>query len=175
MVMLQIVLTVLVVLLLLLAVKWADRNLQDKNIYVRVRHLFKKPRQEPPPPPITRMFVAIRRQSARRLAVDAADEEVYEANKEKIKRQLHVLLAGWAGMTKFTHGFHGSEYGLPSNSDENWILFASFEVANHDTFRDCLAFLGQENFFALRHQYDIRLLYGEKMDDMQDHLDELFN
>ena len=174
MVILQIMLTVLVVLSLVMAVKWADYNFQDRKLYVKIRYFYKKPKEEEPPPPITRMFVAIRRQSARRLAMRYADEEEYEANREKIREQLKLLLEGWSSLTNFMHGFHGSEYGLPSNSEENWILFASYEIANHDTFRDCLAFLGQEHFFALRNQFDIHLLYGEKMDDLQDHVDELF-
>lgn len=174
MVILQIVLTVLVVLGLLMTVKWADQNLHDKTLYIKIKRLFKKSRPEPAPPPMTRMFVAIRRQPGRRPALNTTDEEEYEANKEKIRGQWRMLLDGWATLVKFTQGFHGSEYGLPSNNNENWILFASYEIASHDTFRDCLAFLGQEQFFVLRNQFDIHLLYGEKMDDLADHLDELF-
>ena len=169
------VLTILLVLLLVMVSAKAYRNRHEIPFYLKLRALIKKPKPGPLLPPTTRMFVAIRRQPAGRMALSSANGEEYEATREQINKQLQELLAGWASMTVFTFGFHGSEYGLPSSNDENWLLFASFEAANHDVYRACLSFLGGEQFFALRNQFDIRLLYGEMMEDLRNHMDELFN
>ena len=172
---LSIVLTILLVLLLVMISANAYHNRRENPFYMKLRALIKKPKPDPGLPPITRMFVAIRRHPAGRMMLSSADEELYEATKHNINKQLQELLDGWASLTTFMHGFHGSEYGLPSNNDENWLLFASFEAANHDIFRGCLSFLGEEQFFALRNQFDIRLLYGKRMENLGDHADELFN
>ncbi len=169
------ILTILLVLMLVATAQKAFKLRHDIPFYIKLRNLIKKPKPEPPPPPDTRMFVAIRRHPAGRLSLSSIAEEEYEAHKNKIKGQMQQLLDGWATLTEFKWGFHGSEYGLPSSNEENWLLFASFQVADHDTFRACLAYLGQEQFLALRNQFDIRLLYGEKMEDPKDHLDELFS
>ncbi len=170
----MVLLTILLVLLLVIITSKLYRQREDLELYVKIRNLIKKPKPDPDAPPDTRMFVAIRRQPAGRLALSSAGLEEYEESKQRIRELLAELLDEWEQITKFTFGFHGSEYGLPSNNEENWMLFASFEAASHDLFRACLASLGQEKYFTLRNQLDIRLLYGEKMANLREHADELF-
>lgn len=172
---LSMVLTIILVLLIVMLSSKAYDVRHDVSLYMKIRALIKKPKPEIPPPPMTRMFAVIRRQPAGRISLSSADSETYETIRETVETQFQELLEAWASLTTFTFGFHGSEYGLPSNNDENWLLFASFEAASHDIYRRCLSLLGSKQFFALRNQLDIRLLYGEKMDDMRDHVEELFN
>jgi hypothetical protein len=87
---------------------------------------------------------------------------------------LDQLVRQWQNIAPFKWGFHGSEYGLPSSNEESWLLFGSFVVKNHETYRQCLAILQSESFLPLRNQCDIWLLYGEKMGYLPQHTEELF-
>ena len=122
------------------------------------------------------MLVVIRRHQAARTKLLALGDEETEAYVNKIKTDMQSLIDAWLENDKVLYkwGFHGSDYGLPSNGEDNWQLFASFGVPNYETYRKCLSMLEYDEFLALRNHCDIRLLYGEAMQNIPDYIHELF-
>ncbi|MBN1560706.1 hypothetical protein JW998_10680 [candidate division KSB1 bacterium] len=164
---------VLLALSLALVLQRASRH-GDKIPYYRdIRKKFKK-KAAAPVEPSQRMFVAIRRHPVGRAAMMNLGDEDYEAKKKSVVDLMNELVREWSAVATFKWGFHGSEYGLPSSNDENWVLFASFVVENHDAYRGCLEVLQLDKYIPLRKQCDIRLLYGEKMEQLSQHTIDLF-
>jgi hypothetical protein len=149
---------------------------RNKIPYYRpIRDRFKKKKLPPPEEPSQRMFVAIRRNPTGRAQMMAADSEVQEQIKGEMIGLLDNLVKQWSGVAGFKWGFHGSEYGLPSSwAEEGWMLFACFVVLDYDSYRACYDVMQMEPFVGLQTQFDIRLLYGEKMVYLPLNADELF-
>lgn len=166
--------TIILALLLVAIAHRAFRH-RDKIPYYRpIRNKLKKQKEKPMVEPPQRMFVAIRRHPAGRAKMMAMEEEEYEEKKKITLELMDQLVKQWSGIATFKWGFHGSEYGLPSSNEEDWLVFASFLVSDHDTYRTCLDMMQSESFIQLRQQFDIRLLYGEKMFSLAHNADELF-
>ena len=166
------ILSVLAALALVVLLK---RLLENSKLSLRFLILLRTFRREKPaPPPTTRMLVAIRRRRTGRTNLPALEAEGHQAFLHQIREQLHQLCAHWATLAMFEWGFHGSDYGLPSPSDDCWLLFASYVVADYAAFRACMATLDSDQLLLLRDHCEIRLLFGEKMTDPSAHLKELF-
>ncbi len=162
--------------LLLVAILHTIFTKRNEIPYYRpIRDKFKKKKQKPPEEPIQRMFVAIRRHPNGRAQLMSLESEVQEQVKNELRTLLEGLVRQWSGVAEFKWGFHGSEYGLPSSwAEEGWMLFACFVVSDYDSYRACYDVMQMEPFVGLQGQFDIRLLYGEKMTHLPHHSDELF-
>ncbi|MBN1464731.1 hypothetical protein JXA02_03145 [candidate division KSB1 bacterium] len=142
-------------------------------LYRVIRGRFRR-KKAAPEEPSQRMFVAIRRLPEGRKAMLNLEDEEYEARKRAVLGLLNDLVGEWSTAATFKWGFHGSEYGLPSSNEESWVLFATFVVADHEAYRQCLNIMQGDKYMPLRKQCDIRLLYGEKMAALPLHTIELF-
>jgi hypothetical protein len=162
--------------LLLVALLHTIFTRRDNIPYYRpIRDKFKKKNEPPPMAPTQRMFVAIRRNPNGRAQMMSADSDIQEQVKGEMIDLLDKLVQQWSGVAGFQWGFHGSEYGLPSSwAEEGWMLFACFVVADYNSYRTCYDVMQMEPFVGLQKQFDIRLLYGEKMVHLPLNADELF-
>lgn len=143
--------------------------------YQIIRKFFKRKKAaKPESEPSMRMFAAVRRRRSARTNLSILEDQDYQTFIQRITVQIQQLNAEWAKLATFDWGFHGSDYGLPSSSEENWLLFASYIVPDHAAYRSCLAVLESDRFLLLRDHCEIRLLYGEKMNDLTVHINELF-
>lgn len=161
--------------LLLVVIAHSLYKKRDKIPYYRpIRDKFKKKKQKPEEEPKQRMLVVIRRHPIGRAALMTADENLYEQIKGNTTALMDRLIREWSAIAQHKWGFHGSEYGLPSSNEENWMLFASFMIKDHDTYKTCLEKMQVEAYLPLRRQCDIRLLYGEEMETLPPYTIELF-
>lgn len=143
--------------------------------YLSIRKIFIKEKEQPPEEPAQRMFVAIRRNPNGRAQMMASEPDIQEQVKSEMIDLLDKLVRVWSSVAIFKWGFHGSEYGLPSSwAEEGWMLFACFVVGDYRSYRACYDAMQQEPFVGLQKQFDIRLLYGEKMVHLPLNADELF-
>jgi hypothetical protein len=118
--------------------------------------------------------MAVRRGQASQDTLLQMTAQEYQTWLQRINFELQNLITAWTPMARFEWGFHGSDHGLPSNNRNNWVLFASFVVPNHPTYRQCLAILETDEYRFLRMHCDIHLLYGEQMGQLHNHVHELF-
>ncbi|MBN1481466.1 hypothetical protein EH223_03800 [candidate division KSB1 bacterium] len=161
--------------LILVAITHSLYKKRDKIPYYRpIRDKFKRKKKKPEKEPTQRMLVVIRRHPIGRAALMTLEESQYEEQKARTLALMEQLVREWSEVAQHKWGFHGSEYGLPSSNDENWMLFAAFVVKDHDTYRKCLERMQSETYLPLRRQCDIRVLYGEEMERLPSHTVELF-
>jgi len=168
---LYLILTILIVLTAALSAQRAYQNRYNIPAYRRWRDRFRKKK---PDLPTTRMFVAVRRRKDWKSYFSSLEHTEYEAAISRTVDQVRELVKDWGKLVIFESGFQGAPYGLPSNSDEDWLLFALFIVEDYNAYKNCLRILEGEKFFYLRNQCDIRLLYGEQMDDLSATIERLF-
>ena len=170
---LLIFLTILLVLAVVLSLRRAYEYRHRIPYYQNIRNIFKRNKTVKPKPG-TRMFAAVRKRRSARTNLLTLEDHDYRTFIQRITTQIQQLNAEWANIAKFEWGFHGSDYGLPSTGEENWLLFASYSVPDHAAYRACLAVLESDRFLLLRDHCEVRLLYGEKMTDLTAHINELF-
>ncbi|RPI03501.1 MAG: hypothetical protein EHM72_01375 [Calditrichaeota bacterium] len=143
-------------------------------LYPQMRQWTKTKKGQPPPPPATRLFMAVRRGQASQTSLLQMANQEYQAWLLRISTELDNLIKEWSHLASFEWGFRGSDYGLPSNNENNWMLFATFIVADHPSYRQCMAILESDAYLFLRNNCDIHLLYGEQMGQLHSHVHELF-
>jgi hypothetical protein len=170
---LGIFLAILLAFAIVLLLRRAFEYRQHIPNYRVIRNILKR-KKAVKPEPGTRMFAAIRRRRSARTDLLTLEDHDYRTFILRITAQVQQLNAEWANIAKFECGFHGSDYGLPSTGEENWLLFASYIVPDYAAYRACLAVLESDRFLLLRNHCEIRLLYGEKMTDLTAHINELF-
>ena len=166
--------TILLALVLVIIAQRMIGNWEKIPLFSKIWNRFKKKKPDQGEEPPLRMFVAVRRHPVGRAEMMKMEDEEYETKKKSVLSQMDDLVKQWSTVATFKWGFHGSEYGLPSSNDENWMLFASFVVPNHEIYRLCLDMMQAETFLPLRNQCDIRLAYGEKMETLPQTTIELF-
>ncbi len=172
---LYIVLTILGVFLLLLVARMLQKKLEQQKWYDNfLKFIGLRKKTLPVPEPTSRMFVVIKRHQAGRGNLLFLDQESLGTYVNSINEQMQELVGEWSTCSKYKWGFHGSDYGLPSNGEDNWQLFASFMVPSYEMYRQCLMILEQDKYISLRNQCDIRLLYGEEMTSLPEFMFELF-
>jgi hypothetical protein len=189
-----VLITILLVVLLLTLLKWAHNRYRDVPLYNQIIHKVKK-RNLKKEDSFLRMFVAVRRRSERnnllKFKVDifknekekaeavhanfiTFNEQDYQKLVLQLREQIQKLTDELAKIADLECGFHGSDYGLPSSTEENWLLFASYIVPSYSAYRACLAAVESNSLLLLRDHCEIRLLYGNKMVSLAEHIHELF-
>jgi len=167
---LYIILTLTIVLAILAIFKRLESLGGDESILPKLCG-----KKQPPPKPVPfRILVAIRRRDvgrARFMQIPAEGQKEVVENTRNAFADLHKE---WSNHVKYMHGFDGSDVGLVSNTENEWLHFALYNAEGYEAYRECQRILDSEKYLTLKNEFDIRLLFGDQMKSPASRLHELF-
>ena len=138
--------------------------------FLHYRHRF----IQPPRPLLHRMLVAVRRRQAglgRFLGMPPADQT---SHLQALDAQWQAINSTWQGIGQFNHSFATAERGLPALGDEEWKLFAFYDLPDFSAFGQCIAALEAPQYLLLRNHCEIRFIFGNALASMNQSISRLF-
>ncbi len=134
------------------------------------RHRFmRKPR-----PLVHRMLVAVRRRQAGTVRFLNMSPTEQASHLQELEAQWQALNARWQQVGQFRHGFDSAERGLPSSGDDDWKLFAFYDLPDFAAYGNCIAALESPQFLLLRNYCEIRFIFGNTLTSMNQSISRLF-
>ena len=138
--------------------------------FLHYRHRF----IQPPRPLLHRMLVAVRRRQAGMVRFLNMNPEEQASHLQALEMQWQALNVKWQEMGIFHHGFDSAERGLPSTGDDDWKLFAFYDLPDFAAYGNCVAALEAPQFLLLRNHCEIRFIFGKTLASMNQSISRLF-
>ena len=130
--------------------------------------------KKPAPTYPYRLMLAIKRRQASISLFLNMNPDEQQAHISQLEAQWQALNARLGERGSFVNGYITTEYGLASGSDQDWSIFAFYDLKDYNAFRECVNALNDPAFINLRNHCDIRLLAGKSVSSLEGMVKRLF-